>query len=483
MANEENIKIYKGFSWKWLERIGVQGVKFVIQIILARLLSPEEYGIIALLAVFISIADILVQSGFGSALIQKISTDEYDYGTVFWMGLCISLIFYIILFLIAPIIAKFYGEEILVPVLRIFALVIFIVPINSIQVAKLSREISFKSIFIGNTGANIISGVIAIIVAYLGAGVWALVIQQLLSYSLYTAFLSINVKIRLRFFAFQRLKPLFKFGWKIALANTIATLTENLYNLIIGRTYSIEIAGYYSRGQQFPQALCSSINQTISGVMFPVMSSVQVDIKRVKNITRKTIRASTFIVFPIVIGLAVIAEPMVQLFLTDKWLPCVPFIQLECIFYATLAMMYASSQAIKATGHSYVSLILESAKTLLTFFIIILFYKVVSIYIIVGLRALISLVIVLIQSFFAKKYIGYSLKERVFDILPNLLSALLMGVFVYFIGLIAMPTIYSLIFQVITGVIVYVSIAILIHNKNLDVLKYMIANKIKERRS
>jgi O-antigen/teichoic acid export membrane protein len=477
MYEKKRGAIYKGFAWKWLERTGVQGVKFIIQIILARLLSPEEYGVVALLAVFISIADILVQSGFSSALIQKIDTDEHDFATVLWAGLGISAIIYAVLFLAAPLIAKFYSEDILEPVLRVLALLIFIIAINSIQVAKLSREINFKLIFFGNTIANVISGIIAIIAAYLGAGVWSLVAQQILSYLFYTAFLAIKFKIKLGRFSIQRLKPLFSFGWKLALSNVIATLTENLYNLIIGRTYSTEMVGYYSRGQQFPLAFCSSINQTISGVMFPVMSSMQEDIERVKSVTRKTISASTFVVFPIVIGLAVVAEPMVKLFLTDKWLPSVPFLQLECAFYATLPMMYASGQAIKATGHTQVSLILESTKTLLTLVLILVLYRFVSIYIIVGMRAAISLVIVFMQDAFSKKYIGYAFKERIADIMPNLLSTLLMAVLVYLVGMIAMPTICTFILQVITGVIVYAGIAILTHNQNLTLIKEMVANK------
>ena len=477
MSNDAVSKIYKGVTWKWLERIGVQGTKFCIQIILARLLSPEEYGVMALLAVFIAVADILVQGGLGAALIQKLNVDDRDFSTVLWTGLGISTAIYAILFLTAPLIGKFYGKDIIVPVLRVLALVIFIVAINSIQVAKLSREVSFKLIFLGNTIANVLSGVVAIIVAYLGAGVWALVAQQILSYLFYTVFLAVKVKIKIGGFSKEKLKVLFSYGWNIALANVIATLTENLYNLIIGRAYSIEMAGYYSRGQQFPLAICNSINQTISGVMFPVMSSMQEDVESVKSVTRKTTSVSTFVVFPIIVGLAVVAEPVVKLLLTDKWLPCVPFLQLECAFYATLPMMYAANQAIKAMGQAKVSLIIETIKTILTVITMLVFYKYVSIYIIVGLRVVISLVIILIQSAFSKKYIGYTLIERTADILPNLFAALSMGILVYFVGLSALPTTFSLILQLITGIIAYVGISILTQNKNIIFIIGMIVNK------
>lgn len=477
MPNEVNTKIFKGVAWKWLERLGVQGVKFIIQIFLARLLLPDDYGVVSLLAVFISVADILVQGGLGSALVQKKDADKHDISTILLTGLALSVAIYIILFLLAPSIALFYKTPILSPTLRVLSLVIFIVSINAVQVAKLSRELSFRLIFIGNTLSNILSGVIAIAAAYLGAGVWALVMQQLLSYLFYTIFLGVKDRIGFGRFSRERLKLLFSFGWKIMLANTVATLTENLYNIVIGRIYGTKMTGYYSRGQQFPLAMCSSINHTISGVMYPAMASVQDDIARVKAITRKTISASTFIVFPLVVGLAVVAKPMVTLLLTEKWLPCVPFLQLECAFYATLPMMYASGQAVKATGHSQVSLILESVKSGLTLVLMLSLYRFVSIYIIVGMRAFISLVILVVQSAYARKYIGYRILERIIDIAPNLLNACIMGVIVYFAGQIYMPMPGNLVLQVCTGVVVYVGLALLTRNQNITMAKELLCKK------
>lgn len=467
ISNSFSSRIKYGVFWKFGERIGVQLIKFVIQIILARLLTPDDYGIIALLVVFINLADILVQSGFASSLIQKNDTDDVDYSTVFWAGFFLSILIYIILFFTAPIIAKFYNKEILCPVLRCLSITIFIISINSIQVAKLSKALSFKVIFWSNTGANLLSGIISIIAAKFGIGVWALVLQQLLGIIFYTLFLSLKVRFPINFFSIRKLKPLFSFGWKITIGNVIAILTENLYNLLTGKIYGTEITGYYSRGQLFPATISSGINQTTSSVLFPAMSEVQNDLEQVKILAKKTTNVATFVVFPAVIGLAIVSKNLVTVLLTERWLPCVPFLQLECLFYATLPMNYASGQAINATGHSHVSLILEAIKSLITLILMLVLYKFVNIYVIVGMRASISLILLGIQTIYTKNYFNYGLLERLIDLVPNTLITIGMAICVFFVGKINLPVILILLLQIVVGIISYIFFAWVFKNTNL----------------
>ena len=247
-------KVLSSLFWKLMERGGTQGIQFIVQIVLARLLLPEDYGMIALITIFITIANVFVQSGFNTALIQKKDADEVDFSSVFYLSLFVAGLLYIILFFTAPFIANFYEEPQLISVLRILALTLFFGAFNSIQNAIVARKMVFKKLFFSSLGAVVISGIVGIITAYAGFGVWALVFQQLLNQVSITLILWFTVKWRPKLvFSFESIKSLFSYGWKLLVAALLNTLYMDIRSLIIGKIYSPAMLGYYNRGEQFPK--------------------------------------------------------------------------------------------------------------------------------------------------------------------------------------------------------------------------------------
>ncbi|MDD2519303.1 MAG: lipopolysaccharide biosynthesis protein [Bacilli bacterium] len=292
-----------------MERGGVQGIQFIVQIVLARLLLPKDYGIIALVIIFISIASVFVQSGFSAALIQKKNVDEADFSSVFYLSLFIACLTYIILFIVAPSIASFYEEPQIVMVVRVLSITLFFGAFNSIQNAVIARGMQFKKLFFSSTGAILISGTVGIHMAYTGFGVWALVGQQLTNQLLIVVILWFTVKWRPKLlFSYASVKVLFSFGSKLLLSSLINTLYLNLRSLVIGKMYNSAMLGFYNRGQGFPSIIVSNINGAIESVMLPVLSSQQDNKLRVKDMVRRSIVTSSFIIFPMMVGLAVTAD-------------------------------------------------------------------------------------------------------------------------------------------------------------------------------
>jgi teichuronic acid exporter len=465
---------FRGFVWKFIERCVTQGLKFIIQILLARLLFPYEYGIIALIAIFISIADTVVQSGLNTALIQKKDADEADFSTVLTTSIVLAMVSYVILFISASLIARIFEEAILTKVIRVLGINIFFGALYSVQIAYLSKKLLFKYNFLSSFVATIISGIISVYLAYRGYGVWAMVLQQLLQQIIAVVVLLLMLKWIPKFrFSFNRFKVLFSFGWKIMSASLVALFTEKAYSLFIGKIYDSKSLGFFDRGHQFPYVIVGNINSTINSVLLPVLSNKQDNIADLKRMARKAVSTSSFLVFPAMAGLIAIAEPLVKVLLTDKWLMCVPFLQLECLFYATLPISSANGQVTRAIGRSDISLWLEIIKTVLTILCLLLFHK-LGMYVVVAMRAFISLIIVIISSVITQKLINYYFKERISDVLPPALLALGMGIVVYHVSLIGLSEVKTLIIQVIIGISLYFGLAYILRMKNmLYILSYV----------
>ncbi len=451
--------VISGFIWKLMERGGTQGIQVIVQIILARLLLPEDYGIIALITIFITVANVFVQSGFSTALIQKKDADETDFTSVFYLSLFVAGILYGVLFFAAPLIAIFYKKPQLIPVIRVLSVTLFFGVFNSIQNAVISRRMQFKKLFFSSLGAIIVSGMVGIVMAYAGYGAWSLVGQQITNQLLITIILWFTVKWRPRLlFSFERVKGLFSYGWKLLVSSLIDTLYMNLRSLLIGKLYNAEMLGFYNRGDQFPSLLVTNINGSIQSVMFPALSSQQDNRKRVKDMVRRAIVTSSFILFPLMTGLAVIAKPLVEILLTEKWLPCVPFLQISCITYALWPIHTANLQAINALGRSDIFLKLEIVKKLmgLTILGITAFYGVYAI----ALGGIVSgLVSTGINAWPNKMLLNYSIKEQWHDVMPSLILSLIMGVTVHSIHLIGLSAWITLIIQVCVGSIIYMAMA------------------------
>lgn len=447
------------FIWRFAERCGAQIVTFIVSIVLARLLDPSVYGTVALVTVFTTILQVFIDSGLGTALIQKKDADDLDFSSVFYFNLVMCLMLYGVMFFCAPFIASFYKDESLTAIVRVVSITLIISGVKGIQQAYVSRHMLFKRFFFSTIGGTIASAFIGIMMAYAGYGVWALVIQQLSNMTVDTLILWITVKWRpKKMFSWKRLKELFSFGWKLLCSSLIDTVYTNIRSLIIGKMYSAADLAYYNQGEKFPKLIVGNINSSIDSVLLPTMSNAQDDKERVKNMTRRAIKTSTYIMAPLMMGLAFCAEPIVKLVLTDKWLECVPYMRIFCITYMFYPIHTSNLNAINALGRSDLFLKLEIEK------------KIVGIVLLLstmwfGVKAMAYSLLVscmlsqMINSGPNKKLLGYGYLEQLKDILPGILLALGMGVCVYFIEYIQMPTILTLIVQVAVGGTIYVSLS------------------------
>jgi len=461
MNQEKHTKslVLSGLFWKIMERGGSQGIQFIITISLARLLLPEDYGLIALVVIFISIAGVFVQSGLNTALIQKRDTDEIDFSSVFYISLVIAGALYLVIFFTAPFIASFYHEPQLTPVYRVLSITLFFGALNSVQNAVIAKKMQFKKLFSSSTGAILVSGTVGIYMAYTGFGIWALVGMQISSQLMVSLILWFSVKWRPRLlFSLERVKSLFSFGWKLLVSSLIDTIYMDLRGLIIGKMFKPEMLGFYNRGQQFPSLFVTNITGSIGSVMLPVLSSQQDNIPRVKDMVRRAIVTSSFMIFPMMVGLAVTAEPLVKILLTDKWLSCVPFLQIFCAVYALWPIHTANLQAINAMGRSDIFLKLEIIKKVIGLVIlgVTVFYGVYAIAVGQILSGIIS---TFINAYPNQKLLNYSYIEQCKDIMPSLVLSLVMGVVVYNIQCLGMSVWATLISQVLVGIVLYVGLA------------------------
>lgn len=472
MVKHNKKLVISSLIWKLMERVGTQGIQFVVQIVLARLLAPEQFGTIAIVMVFINLAQVFVQSGFNTALIQK-DTDELDFSSVLYLSLFVATLLYIVIYSIAPFIANFYRDPLLMPVLRVLGFTLFFGAFNSIQNAYISRNMLFKKLFYSSIGAILISGTAGVIAAYMGLGVWALVIQQLTNQTSIIIIMWFNVKWRPRLiFSFKRVRVLFSFGWKLLASSLLNTLYLDLRTLIIGRIYSSSTLAYYNRGQQFPKVLVSNINGSIQSVMLPTLSAHQDNKIRVKEMMRRSIVTSSFLIFPMMIGMAVVAEPLVKIVLTDKWLPSVPFLQIYCIVYALMPIQTTNLQAINAMGRSDIFLKLEIIKKIVGLTILGVSINFGVIAIAIG-GVLSSIISTFVNAYPNKQLLDYSYKEQFIDIIPSLIISITMGCIVYLFNFLNLTAFQLLIMQIISGIFIYISLAKISKNESYD---YLLAN-------
>ena len=338
-----------GMIWKFSERISAELVSFVVSVILARILIPEDYSVVGIVAIFFSFSEVLISGGFNSALIQKKDVDETDYSSVMLLSLAISGVVYFILFFCAGWISRIYKQDLIVPVLRVMGLVLFINAYKSVLSAYVSNRLEFKKYFASTIGGTVVSAIVGIIMAYKGFGPWALVAQQMTNSLIDTLILSVTTGYKPAFrISFKRLKSLFDYGGKIYLSSIISVIYDEIKPLIVGIRFSGTDLAFYNKGESFPRLLNASISDTISAVLFPVISKVQDEAESVRNMTRRFIGITSFIVFPMMVGLMVIADNFVIVILTEKWIPIVPYIRIFCFSYMFNIIQVANLQAIKA---------------------------------------------------------------------------------------------------------------------------------------
>ena len=468
-------------SWKFAERIASQLVSFVVSIILARILTPSDYGSVAMVMIFVTLANVLVEGGFSSALIQKKDADKLDFSTVFYFSIVFSIFLYVALFFSAPYISKFYGEgyEILTPVLRVIGLQVIIYGANSIQQAYVSKKMMFKKFFWATLIGTIVSACIGLSMAFLGYGIWSLVGQQMAMAVTNTIVLYlITRKLPGLMFSFQRLKGLFSYGAKILGASLLVSFFLDLRSLIIGKLYSAKDLAFFDRGRQFPNLLVTNINSSVGAVLFPKMSQEQDDRIRVKQLCRNSIRFSSYVMMPLMLGMAVCAEPLIRVLLTDKWIDCVPFLQLFCITYMFYPMHTANMQAIKAIGRSGTFLVLEIIKKILELISLLIVMK-ISVTAIAINMAILTTLFTFINAYPNIKLLDYSFKEQMSDMLPSLLLSTIMAALVYGIGLILPISDFGLlIVQVLFGISCYPALSYLTNNSEFKYIYELIVNNV-----
>lgn len=468
--------VITNFFWRFLERCGAQGVTFIVSIVLARLLDPTVYGTVALVTIFTTIMQVFVDSGMGNALIQKKDADDLDFSSVFYFNMAMCSALYLIMFFAAPLIASFYRMPELTAIVRVLSLVVVISGVKNVQQAYVSRHLMFKRFFFSTLGGTIGAAVIGIAMAYLGFGVWALVAQMLFNAAVDTTILWITVKWRpKKMFSFQRLKSLFSYGWKLLVSSLIDTVYNDLRQLIIGKKYSSGDLAYYNQGKKFPQLIVTNINTSIDSVLLPTMSKAQDDMAAVRSMTRRAIKTSTFLMMPAMIGLAVCAEPLVRLILTEKWLPCVLFLRIFCITYAFYPIHTANLNAIKAMGRSDLFLKLEIIKKTVGI-IAILITMWISVQAMAYSFLVTTILNQIINSWPNKKLLNYSYLEQIKDMMPQILLSLGMGAAIYAVSFLHLSASLTLLIQIPLGVLVYWGGSKIFHVESYTYIIEMVKN-------
>lgn len=477
--NVKNKTIANGLLWKLFERFGVQGVQFVLQIILARILDPEHYGVLSLMIIFTTLADVFIQKGFNTALIQNRDVTDEDYSSVLWVSLGVAGVLYCVLFAATPAIATFYSMPDLVWPFRVLCLMLFPGALNSIQLAKVSREMNFKKVFYSNVSGMVISGIAGIGIALMGGGLWALVAQTLINSVAVCIVMWFTVRWRPKMICrLTRVKVLFSYGWKLLISGLLDTLYQDIRSLVIGKKYDSGTLGYYNRGKQFPQFIINAVNGAVQSVLLPAMSAEQDDRAKVKGLMRNSVTISSYIIFPMMAGLAGVASPLVELLLTEKWLPCVPFLQIYCFSLAFYPVHTSNLQAINAMGRSDIFLKLELIKKGIGLVSLVIVVACFDSPIAIAMTGVFTTVTSsFINAYPNKKLIGYSYYEQMKDILPSMVASIAMMAVVLLVGLLELPLIVLLAVQVVVGCVLYVMISAMMKLKGFTLLLTILTNR------
>lgn len=469
--------VIRNLAWRFAERCGAQGMSFIVSLVLARMLLPEEYGIVALVLVFINLANVFVTDGLGEALIQKQYATERDFSTIFFCGLVLSLVLYGILYCMATAIGAFYKDVLLTPVLRVLSLQIPLSAVKSVQEAYVSKHMMFKKFFFSTLGGTIISGGIGIVLAYNGFGVWALVAQYLVNSVVDMIVLFFTVKWRPHLeFDCQAAKQLIGYGWKLVVAQFINSFYSELRSLLIGKVYSPAQLAAYNKGNQFPSLLILNINTSISDVLFPALAKYADDVERQKELTRTSIKMSSYLLFPMLFGLMAVSEPLVRLLLTEKWLICVPFLRMCCVYWMFQPSQTANVQAIKAVGRSDLCLKLEIVKKCIGITLLLCTIG-ISVNAVVLANTVFAGISALINIVPNKKLICYGFKEQLMDVLIPLLLSVFMYICAMLVLAWGMGDLLTIVLQVLIGVGVYVVGSILLKVDGFWNIVYYIKKK------
>lgn len=422
-----------GLVWTFSQQFGNQIINFVISIILARLLLPEEFGLIGMVLVFITIGQALTDAGLTQSLIRDKEVDQEDLSTVFFFNLAASILVYFIIYFTAPYIAAFYDREVLIEIIRVLTLSFIISAFGAIQSTRLTKMMNFKTQTIISIPSTISSGILGVALAYSGFGVWSLVWMRVAESGIRTVQLWIYSKWTPSLvFSITKFKDHFNFGYKLTLSGLLDSIFSNIYIIIIGKYFSASQVGYYTRAQTMQQLPVSNISNALNKVTYPLFAFIQDDNKRLKRVYKQIMQTVVFIIAPILIFAAVLAEPVFRFLLTEKWLPAVPYFQILCVSGIFYPINAYNLNVLKVKGRSDLFLKLELIKKLLIAMSIVVALQ-FGIYGLLYSQAILSIVAFYINSYHTNKFINYSTWEQTKDIMPLISLALLVGGAVYFL--------------------------------------------------
>jgi teichuronic acid exporter len=472
-------KTISGLLWSFIDNIASQGIIFIVGVVLARLLSPKEFGLIGMITIFVSISQIFVNSGFGQSLIRKQNASQTDYSTIFYFNLFVGVLFYVIIFFSAKYIAIFFKEPQLVSLLKVLGIGIIVNSLGVIQTTILTKNINFKLQAKISVISAIISGIIGISLAYYGFGVWSLVWRTLAGYIITTIFLWLFNTWKPDFiFSKESLKELFGFGNKLMISQLIDSIYTNIYYLIIGKYYNAFELGYYTRAEQFKNLPSQNLNGIISKVSFPVLSSIQDDKVRLKNNYKQLIRSTMFITFTLMLGLAATAEPLVITLIGEQWRPSIIYLQMLSIVGMFYPLHALNLNMLQVQGRSDLYLRLEIIKKTLAI-------PTIIIGIIWGIKIMIvgmlvnTIIAYYLNSYWSGRFINYPIKEQIKDILPSFILALSINLTVFFIGyFLQLHSSIVLIIQMICAILIFIIVCESIKFRDYLILKELIFEKI-----
>lgn len=452
---------FTNMLWRFAERTGAQIVSFIVSIIIARIVGPSAYGIVAIVNVFTNILFVFVDSGLGNSLIQKKDSDDLDFSTVFLTNIFICVILYFILFLVAPFIASFYSNGDLISITRVAGLTLLLSSVKNVQQAYVSKYLLFRKFFFATLIGTILSAIFGVTLALLGFGVWALVLSGLINNFVDTVVLWTSVKWRPNItFSFGRLKRLLSFGSRILLANLLQVFYSNIYDLFIGKRYSSSDLAYFNKGRQLPNLLVNSVDDSINSVLLPILSYKQEDVPAIRRMTKRALKINVYIMTPIMVGLFAVSEPLVRVLLGVEWMPMVPFLRIFSLIQVFRPFATSNLSAMKALGRSDLFFKLEIVKDAVGISILLLSLKYGPFGIAVGLL-ITTILTQIINSTPNKWLIGYSFLNQICDTLPIMLLSIIMGGLVYLILLFRFNDIVTVILQCLTGAAVYVSLSMI----------------------
>lgn len=448
-------KAAKGARWSFADSIINQGISFLIGIVLARLLSPDEYGLIGIITIFISISNFIVDSGLSNALIRKKDADDADYNTVFYLNFGLSIVLFLTLYVCAPLISDFFGRDELTALSRVMGVIVIINAFSLIQKTILTKRVDFKLQTKISLASSIVSGIVGIGMAIMGCGVWSLVGQQISRQLLIAVLFWIYNKWRPSLtFSVERFKDLFGFSWKLLVSGMIDTIWTEIYQVVIGKCYSPQDLGQYTRSKQFANLFSSNLNSVVQRVSYPVLSSIQDERERLKNAYRKIIKLTMLVTFPCMIGLAATSQPFIYVLIGEKWAFCAKMLPFICFNMMLFPLHSINLNMLMVSGRSDLFLKLEIVKKIIAVVPLLLGIYIGIMWMLAGsiVAGMISFVL---NSMYSGKLVGYSCFAQIKDIAPTFLSALLMGICVYCLQL--LPVSYYIILpcQVILGMALF----------------------------